>query len=43
MKCPKCLDVEVCDACEVGLCHICCEDWTCPNNVLYEENKRGQP
>jgi hypothetical protein len=42
MKCTKCWDIETCSDCEIESCHICCEDYTCPNNVLYEENKRGQ-
>ena len=36
MSCPECLDIDACDDCKVGLCHICCECDECPNNVLYQ-------
>ena len=38
-RCSNCLDVETCEDCEVGLCFCCCADYSCSQNVNYEEKK----
>jgi len=53
MRCPTCLDIELCDDCEMNLCPLCCPIETCSLNFAYharseevsttEEVRRKEP
>lgn len=43
MKCPKCLDIELCDDCEMHACPLCCPNIDCPHNFAYDEVHKESP